>query len=80
MNSLVIRFAWGDLAVRGDFVFCLIIVVIFIGLGRAYRFWGGRGVEVIKWGKAQRDGTIFMGQVDHFRRHVKNLIWQLQEG
>ena len=29
----------GDLAVRGNFVFCL-IVVIFIGLGRAYRLGG----------------------------------------
>ena len=30
----------GDLAVGGNFVFCLIIVVIFIGLGRAYRLGG----------------------------------------
>ena len=35
----------GDLAVRGNFVFCLIIVVVFIGLGRAYTlWWGGGGV------------------------------------
>ena len=40
MNSLVIRFAWWDLAVGGNFLFCLIIVVIFIGLGRAYRLGG----------------------------------------
>ena len=30
----------GDLAVEGNFVFFLIIVVIFIGLGRAYRLEG----------------------------------------
>ena len=30
----------GDLAVGGKFVFCLVIVVIFIGLGRAYRLGG----------------------------------------
>ena len=33
----------GDLAVRGNFVFCLIIVVVFIGLGRAYTLWWGGG-------------------------------------
>ena len=33
----------GDLAVAGNFVFCLIIDVIFIGLGRAYRL-AGRGI------------------------------------
>ena len=31
----------GDLAVGGNFVFCLIIVVIFIGLGRAHKLGGG---------------------------------------
>ena len=30
----------GDLAVGENFVFCFIIVFIFIGLGRAYRFGG----------------------------------------
>ena len=59
----MIRFAWGDLAVRGDFVFCLVIVVIFIGLGRAYRFGGGGVLKFLNGGKPQRDGTIFMGQV-----------------
>ena len=32
----------GDLAVGGNFVFCIIIVAIFIGLGKAYWLgWGG---------------------------------------
>ena len=38
----------GDLAIGGNFVFCLIIVVTFIGLGIAYRFGEG-DFEVIKW-------------------------------
>ena len=57
----------GDLAVEGNFVFCLIIVDIFIGLGRAYRL-GGEYFEVIKRGeggdKPQMDGTIFMREFD----------------
>ena len=40
----------GDLAVGGNFVFCLIIVVIFMGLGRANRLGGGH-FEVVKWGE-----------------------------
>ena len=57
-------------------MFCLIIVVILIGLGRAYRLGD---FEVIKWGwaKPQRDATIFMGEVDPLRHHKKILIWQL---
>ena len=37
---------------------------------------GGGGVdfEIIK---PERDGTIFMGEVDLSRHHVKVLIWQL---
>ena len=30
--------------------------------------------------KLQRDGTIFMGEDDFSRQHVKILIWQLEEG
>ena len=30
-------------------------------------------------GKLQRDETIFMGEVDPSRHHVKVLIWQLEE-
>ena len=43
---------------------------------------GGEGedFEVNKWGRSQRDGTIFMGEVDPSRHHVKILIWQLEEG
>ena len=47
----MIRFAW-DVAVKGNFVCCLIIVVIFIGLGRSYRLGGtlklSYGVQAIK--------------------------------
>ena len=67
--------------VGGSFVFCLIIVVILIGLGRAYR---SRDFKVMKWGgwgggggKPQRDATIFMGEVDPLRHQQKILIWQL---
>ena len=53
----------GDLAVGGNFVFCLIIVVIFIGLGRAYRFWG-RDFEVIKWGASHKGmGPLLWGKL-----------------
>ena len=49
-----------------------------MGLGTAYRLGGD--FEVIKWGgKPQRDGTIFMGEADPSRHHVKILIWQLWE-
>ena len=80
----------GNLAVGGNFVCCLIIVVIFIGLGnvlgKVYRLemgGAGGGVEILKlsyWGKATKDGTIFMGKVDPSRHHVNILIWQLEEG
>ena len=66
----------GDLAVGGNSVCRLIIFVIFIALGRAYRLGGD--FEIIIWGgEPRRDGTIFMGEVDPSRRHVKILIWQL---
>ena len=42
----------GDLAVGGNFVFSLIIVAIFIGLGRAYRL--GEDSEVTKWGASHK--------------------------
>ena len=52
------------------------IIVIFIGIGRAYRL--GEYFKVIIWeGKPKRDGTIFMGEVDPSKHHVKILIWQL---
>ena len=50
-------------ALGGKFVCCLIIVVIFIGLGKVYGlggdmkfFYGGRGGG----GKPQRDWAIFL--------------------
>ena len=67
----------GGLTVRGKLVFCLIIVVILIGLGRVYRLCGvgggvggvgggGRGrrrldFEVMKWGKATKAWDHFYG-------------------
>ena len=64
----------------GNCVCCLIIVVMFIGLRRAYRL----GVRARFWSyhmadKIQRNGTIFMGAVDPSRHHVKILICQLEE-
>ena len=70
----------GDVTVGGNFVFCLIVVVIFIGLGRAYRLGEGEGVGFWTYqlgGKPHWDETIFMGQVDPLRHHVKILILQL---
>ena len=52
------------LTVGGSLVFCLIIVVILIGLGRVYRLgeWGGRlDFEVMKWGKATKGLDHFYG-------------------
>ena len=47
--------------VGGNFVFFLIIVVIFIGLGRAYRFRGGGGdFEVMKWGASHKGMEPFL--------------------
>ena len=67
----------GNPALGGKFVFCIIIVVIFIGRERAYRLGGN--FEVIKWGggKPQRDGTIHMAKIDLSILHVRILIWQL---
>ena len=62
-------------AVGGNFVFCLMIVVIFIGLGRAYKLGVG-DCEVIKW-EARQKGEVFYGKVDPSRHHVKILVWQL---
>ena len=65
----------GDLAVGGNLVFCIIIVVIFLGLGEHI---GWVGLKLSNGGdKPQRDGAIFMGELDPSRHHVKFLIWQL---
>ena len=51
--------------------------------GHIYRTWknrwigGGRFWSYHMWTELQRDGTIFMGEVDPSRYHVKVLIWQL---
>ena len=48
------RFAWGHLAVGGNFVCCLLIVFIFIALGRVYRLrfilrlsYGGQATKIL---------------------------------
>ena len=68
----------GELAVGGNFVCCLIIVVIFMGLGIAYRLRGD--FKVIIWGASHKGmGPFLWGGVDLLRHHVKILIWQLEE-
>ena len=47
----------GDLAVGGNSVCRLIIFVIFIGLGRAYRLGGD--FEIIIWGGAKKGWGYF---------------------
>ena len=59
-----------DLAVGGHFACSLIIVAMFIRLGG-----GGGGIFKLSYGgKPQRDGTIFMKEVDPLRHHVTILI------
>ena len=68
VNSLVIRFTWG-IWQQEETVFCLIIAVIFIGLGRVYRLegilklsnGGGASQEVmgpLLWGKLIPQDTM----------------------
>ena len=78
MNRLVNRFAWG--LAEGGNLCCLIIVVIFMGLGGACRL--REDFKVIIWGdggQATKVGTIFYGGVDPSRHQVKIFIWQLEE-
>ena len=59
----------GELAVGGNFVWCLIIVVIFMGLGIAYRLRGD--FKVIIWGASHKGmGPFLWGRVDLLRHHV----------
>ena len=51
----------GDVAVGGNLIFCLIIVVTFIGLGIAYRF-GEWDFDVIKWSVSHKGmGPLLWG-------------------
>ena len=69
----------GQLAEGGNFVYCLIIVVIFMGHGGTYRF--GEDFKVIIWGASHKGlGPFFIDGVDPSRHHVKIFIWQLEEG
>ena len=62
----MIRFAWGSSS-RGKL--CILSYhSCHIAPGRAYRL--GEDFEVIKWGRAQRDRTIFMGEFDPTRHHT----------
>ena len=74
----------GDLAVRENSVCCLIVFVIFIELGRAYRLGGVEGgILKLSYGRGSKpkmDGNNLMGEVDPSRHHAKILIWQLWEG
>ena len=73
------RFPRGELAVGGNFVRCLIIVVIFLGLGGAYRLAGD--FKLIIWSASHEGmGPFLWGGVHPSRHHVKILISQLQEG
>ena len=57
---------------------CLIVVVIFMGLGGANRLGGD--FNFIIWGaNYERMGPFFLGGVDPTRHHVNILILQLEE-
>ena len=64
---------------QGNFVCCLIIVVIFLGLGRTYRL-GGDFKVVIRVISHKGMGPFLWGEFDPLRHNVKILIWQLEEG
>ena len=69
----------GELVEWGKFVYCLIIVVIFMRLGGTYGL--GEDFKVIIWGASHKWlGPFFIGGVDPWRHHVKIFIWQLEEG
>ena len=65
----------GDLAAGRNFVFCLMIVAIFVGLGRACRL--ERIVKLLNGGQATKGETNFMGEIAPSGHHVKTSIWQL---
>ena len=67
MNSLVIRFSGFPERSSSKGKLCLIIVVIFIGLGRAYRLGGGRGLKVSNERQVTKGWTIFMEEADPSR-------------
>ena len=50
----------GGVGIRGNYVWCLVIVVIFMGLGGAKRWGGGRGFKIIIW-RLSSDGGEFYG-------------------
>ena len=58
VNNLAIKFAWGDIAGGRNFVFCLILVVIFIRLRRAYRL-GGEFLKLSSSGQATKGWDHF---------------------
>ena len=69
-----------------NFLCCLIIVAIFIGLGGAHIF--GEDFKVVMWwrwgeggGRASHKGLgpVFMGGFDPLRHQVQIFMWQLEE-
>ena len=68
----------GEPAEGWNFVYCLIIFVIFMGLGGTYKL--GEDFKVM-WGARHKGlGPFFIGGVDPLRHQVKIFIWQLEEG
>ena len=63
-----------DLAVRKNFVFYLIIVVIFMTWKRIEV---GGILKLSNGGQANKGWGHFMGEVDPSRHYVKILIWEL---
>ena len=56
-------------------MFCLMIVAIFVGLGRACRLEGI--VKLLNGGQATKGETNFMEEIAPSGHHVKTSIWQL---
>ena len=50
------KFCQGTLGVEGNYLWCLVIVVIFMWLRGAKRFRGGGGFKIIIWGTAGYKG------------------------
>ena len=67
----------GDIAVGGNFVCCLIIVVIFMALGGTYHL--GADFKVIIWRESYKGIALFFyGGFDLSIQHVNVLILQLR--
>ena len=63
MNSLEKRFTWWDWGIEGNYVLCLDIVVIFVGLKGAKK-WGDF-LNSSFWMASHKGGTSFYGRGSH---------------